>query len=106
MFKIVAPFVVLSAAFAMLNYRLRLPPLALFLGALTLTDAMTLQFFFNVVDTGSWLEIGQSISFFCIASLLLVWSGGICVVGQWLMADAVKHWKLDSKLVDESKKRD
>lgn len=36
---------------------------------------------------GSWLEIGQSISFFCITSLLLVWSAGICVLGEWLMRD-------------------
>ncbi|KAF9237750.1 hypothetical protein BU15DRAFT_62947 [Melanogaster broomeanus] len=33
---------------------------------------MTMTFFLNVTDTGSWLEIGQSISFFCITSLLLV----------------------------------
>jgi hypothetical protein len=35
---------------------------------------------------GSWLEIGQSISFFCITSLLLVWSAGICAAGEALMA--------------------
>jgi phosphatidylinositol glycan class N len=39
---------------------------------------------------GSWLEIGQSISFFCITSLLLVWSAGICAAGEYLMADSLK----------------
>ena len=38
---------------------------------------------------GSWLEIGQSITFFVIASLLLVWSAGICVIGEYLMADVL-----------------
>jgi phosphatidylinositol glycan class N len=37
-FKIVAPFVFLSAAFATLNARLGMPPFALFLIALSLTD--------------------------------------------------------------------
>lgn len=70
---------------------------------------MTLTFFFQVTDTGeicyywqphclhyseyhlgSWLEIGQSISFFCITSLLLLWSAGIYAVGEYLMADVTQ----------------
>lgn len=70
---------------------------------------MTLTFFYNVTDTGklyvtvfhainflslgSWLEIGQTISFFCITSLLLVWSAGICVSGEWLMLGTLRHEK-------------
>lgn len=37
-FKIVVPYVILSAVFATLNARLRLPSFSLFLVALTLTD--------------------------------------------------------------------
>ncbi|KAL4070212.1 Phosphatidylinositolglycan class N-domain-containing protein [Scleroderma yunnanense] len=88
-FKIVCPYVILSAVFATLNTRLHLPPFSLFLVALTLTDGMTMTFFLNVTDTGSWLEIGQSISFFCITSLLLVWSAGICAAGDYLMGDTL-----------------
>ena len=70
---------------------------------------MTITFFLNVTDTGtsapalasrlsinlgsatgSWLEIGQTISFFCISSLLLVWSAGICAVGEVLMAGQLR----------------
>jgi hypothetical protein len=40
-FKIIAPFVFLSAAFATLNARLGMPPFALFLIALSLTDGAT-----------------------------------------------------------------
>jgi phosphatidylinositol glycan class N len=68
---------------------------------------MTITFFFNVKDTGkqhrltfptsrltvrfpgSWLEIGQSISFFCITSLLLLWAAGICAAGEYLLTDAI-----------------
>jgi GPI ethanolamine phosphate transferase 1 len=55
---------------------------------------MTLTFFFKVQDTGSWLEIGQSISFFCITSLLLLWSAGICVTGEYLMKDVLPSQNL------------
>ncbi|CAE6417000.1 unnamed protein product [Rhizoctonia solani] len=84
-FKIVAPYVILSTTFSTLNRRVALPPFALFKVALGLTDVMSLTFFYLVRDTGSWLEIGQSISFYIITSLLLVWSAGICAAGDWLM---------------------
>ncbi|EIN05765.1 PigN-domain-containing protein [Punctularia strigosozonata HHB-11173 SS5] len=89
-YKIIAPYVILAISFAVLNARLRLPPFSLFLVALTLTDVMTMTFFFRVTDTGSWLEIGQSITFFCISSLLLVWSAGICALGEYLMSEPRK----------------
>ncbi|KDR84256.1 hypothetical protein GALMADRAFT_704440 [Galerina marginata CBS 339.88] len=88
-FKIVAPYIMLSVCFAVLNDALNLPPFSLLLVALTITDGMTLAFFYKVQDTGSWLEIGQSISFFCITSLLLLWSAGICAAGEFLMADVI-----------------
>ena len=88
-FKIVAPFVFLSAAVATLNARLGMPPFALFLIALSLTDGaiissepndhdrvtnqpnppcysvMTMTFFFNVTDTGKGAA-AASCSGYCI----------------------------------------
>lgn len=55
----------------------------------TYSLGMTLTFFYMVKDTGSWLEIGQSITFFCVSSLLLLWSAGICAAGEYLMADVI-----------------
>lgn len=95
-FKIVAPYIILATCLHLLNTRLGLPPFSLFLVALTLTDVMTMTFFFNVTDTGSWLEIGQSISFFCISSLLLVWAAGTCAVGELLMANTSTRPKVKS----------
>ena len=62
------------------------------------TAGMTLAFFFNVSDTGSWLEIGQTISFFCITSLLLLWSAGICAAGEYLMADTLVGLVVDKSI--------
>ncbi|KAJ4489952.1 Phosphatidylinositolglycan class N-domain-containing protein, partial [Lentinula aciculospora] len=87
--KIITPYVILAIATAAVTHSLGLPPFSLFLVASCVTDGMTLMFFFNVTDTGSWLEIGQSISFFVITSLLTLWSGGICVLGEWLMKDVL-----------------
>ena len=63
---------------------------------------MTLTFFFKVQDTGSWLEIGQSITFFCITSLLLLWSAGICVTGEFLMRDVLPQ-KIQQFTVEKKK---
>ncbi|KAF5352092.1 hypothetical protein D9758_009433 [Tetrapyrgos nigripes] len=87
--KIISPYVLLSIAVASLTYALELPQFSLFLLALTITDGMTLVFFFMVRDTGSWLEIGQTISFFIITNLLTLWSGGVCAVGEFLMRNVL-----------------
>ena len=43
-FKIVAPYVMLSVTFAVLNDALHLPPFSLLLVALTITDGKSLSF--------------------------------------------------------------
>ena len=73
-FKILIPFFLLSAVFGVLNKSLDLPPFSLFLVVLSTTDIMTLNFFFLVRDEGSWLDIGMSISHFCISSLFVLLS--------------------------------
>lgn len=71
-FKILIPFFLLSSALSLLSRCLELPPFSLFLLVLSTTDVMTLNFFFLVRDSGSWLEIGTTISHFCIASAFIV----------------------------------
>lgn len=71
-FKIIAPYIILSIATALLNHFLHLPPFSLLLVALSLTDGecfsyerqvlatypsaagMTISFFFTVRDTGKF----------------------------------------------------
>lgn len=45
-------------------------------------DVMTVRFFWMVRDEGSWLEIGTSISHFCISSALCVFVSGLEVASE------------------------
>ena len=44
---------------------------------MAVSDVLTLNFFWMVRDEGSWLDIGTSISHFCIASMLCVFVAGL-----------------------------
>ncbi|MBW0489364.1 hypothetical protein O181_029079 [Austropuccinia psidii MF-1] len=59
--KILVPFLIVSSVFTVLTSQLGLPKFSLFISSLVISDILTLNFFFLVNDSGSWLEIGQSI---------------------------------------------
>lgn len=64
------PFAMISAALGILNRRVGLQSSALFMVVMSISDIMTLNFFWTVRDEGSWLEIGTTITNFAIASML------------------------------------
>lgn len=66
------PFALISANLGILNKRLGVAPSALFMLVMAISDFLTLHFFWVVRDEGSWLEIGSTISHFCIASMLCI----------------------------------
>lgn len=76
-FKILAPFALVSANLGFLTKRLKLKSGGLFTVVMGIGDYMTLRFFWVVRDEGSWLEIGESISMFIIASALCVFVAGL-----------------------------
>ena len=82
MLKILAPFALVSANLGLLTRRLRLKSGALFALVIGIGDWLTLRFFWSVRDEGSWLEIGESISVFCIASALSVFVAGLEMVSE------------------------
>ncbi|BGP21861.1 phosphatidylinositol glycan, class N [Rhodotorula toruloides] len=83
--KLLIPFVALSAVSSAINHHLRLPPLSLFLVSSILSEILTINFFFRVTDTGSWLEIGSSITNFVICSLLGLFSSALLAGGEGLL---------------------
>lgn len=70
LFKLMIPFAVISANLGVLNRRLGVAPSALFMVVMAGSDVLTLNFFYLVRDEGSWLDIGTSISHFCICGML------------------------------------
>ncbi|KAF9445334.1 PigN-domain-containing protein [Macrolepiota fuliginosa MF-IS2] len=90
LFKLLAPYVMLSTIFAHLNHALRLPPFSILLVSMCISDVMTLMFFYRVRDTGSWLQIGESITFFVMSSLLFLFSAGMSALGEWLMQNTAE----------------
>jgi phosphatidylinositol glycan class N len=75
--QILIPFAIISANLGILNRRLEVAPSALFMVVMSISDVMTLNFFYMVRDEGSWLDIGMTISHFCIASALCTFVAGL-----------------------------
>lgn len=84
-FKILAPFVLVSANLGILTKRLRLRGGSLFAVVMGISDYLTLRFFWEVRDEGSWLEIGESITKFVLASSLCVFVAGLEAVSEYLV---------------------
>jgi phosphatidylinositol glycan class N len=53
---------------------------------MAISDFLTLHFFWVVKDEGSWLEIGSTISHFCIASLLCMFVASLEGVSELFTA--------------------
>ncbi|KAK4054782.1 Glycosyl phosphatidyl inositol anchor synthesis [Microbotryomycetes sp. JL201] len=95
LFKLLTPFVALSSVTTILNHRLRLPPFALFMVASTLSEYLTVNFFFLVTDRGSWLEIGSSITNFAICSLLGIFNTILYLGGEYVLAGTTDNVNVD-----------
>ncbi|EFA82521.1 phosphatidylinositol glycan [Heterostelium album PN500] len=70
--KIFIPLLIVALSFSLLNNCLNIPRPASFLVVIALTDIMNINFFFLVKDTGSWLEIGISISHYAISNAFII----------------------------------
>lgn len=75
--KLLAPFALVSANLGILTRRLKLRGGSLFAVVMGIGDYLTLRFFWEVRDEGSWLDIGESISMFIIASTLCIFVAGL-----------------------------
>jgi phosphatidylinositol glycan class N len=83
--KVLIPFFIISAVYGILAQILDLPSFSLFLLVVSITDVQTINFFYFVTDYGSWLEIGTSISHFCIAELFIIFTICLFWLGQVLI---------------------
>ncbi|KAI9475586.1 MAG: Phosphatidylinositolglycan class N-domain-containing protein [Benjaminiella poitrasii] len=87
--KVLIPFFVASAVLGILSSSTDLQPFTLFLSVMSITDIQTINFFYFVTDYGSWLEIGTSISHFCIAELFIVFTMILFLLSRLLVGHLV-----------------
>ncbi|KAI8639449.1 Phosphatidylinositolglycan class N-domain-containing protein [Parasitella parasitica] len=87
--KILIPFFVASSVLGILSSSVDLQPFTLFLAVLSISDIQTINFFFLVTDYGSWLEIGSSISHFCIAELFIIFTMILFLLSRLLVGRLV-----------------
>lgn len=97
MFKILVPFALLSVSLGILNIRLGVPNSALFSMVLSISDILSLNFFYLVVDEGSWLDIGTGISHFSIASGLCLFMILLEYLGTALVSGVVVPKQVDTE---------
>ncbi|KAF2548291.1 hypothetical protein F2Q70_00024152 [Brassica cretica] len=71
-FKLFIPFMLVICAFSAITKLVRVPRLGCYFLVILFSDIMTIHFFFLVKNTGSWMEIGNSISHFGIVSAQVV----------------------------------
>lgn len=70
--KVLIPFVIVACAFDAIHVVLSIPVQSLVLVVLAMTDLMGLHFFYLVQDSGSWLDIGTSISHYVIMMAFII----------------------------------
>ncbi|XP_006816986.1 GPI ethanolamine phosphate transferase 1-like [Saccoglossus kowalevskii] len=89
--KIMIPMMMVTCTFHAIHITQQVPTKSLFLIVLLMSDLMALQFFFMVRDTGSWLEIGTSISHYVIVMCMILFIMLLLVVAK-LFTTATFPW--------------
>ncbi|KAI9078042.1 hypothetical protein K1719_039967 [Acacia pycnantha] len=72
MVKLFIPFMLVIRVFSAVTKMNQVPRMGCYFLVLLFSDVMTIHFFFLVKNTGSWMEIGNSISHFGIMSAQVV----------------------------------
>ncbi|KAF6159865.1 hypothetical protein GIB67_032949 [Kingdonia uniflora] len=71
-FKLFIPFMLVICVFSAITKLIQVPLLGCYFLVILCSDVMTIHFFFLVRNTGSWMEIGNTISHFGIVSAQVV----------------------------------
>lgn len=83
--KIFLPIAFVACTFTAILKVNRMHPMPIYFVLVAVADIGVLQFFLDVRNTGTWLEIGNSISHFAIASLYIVFLPVIFMLAQVYM---------------------
>ncbi|KAK6185837.1 hypothetical protein SNE40_007983 [Patella caerulea] len=102
MIKNLIPLLVVTCVFRGVHVITKVPTRTLFLLVLLMCDFMGLHFFFLIKDTGSWLDIGTSISHYVIVMSLIIFLMLLFAVSQILTTYKFKIFSIPSHRVAKS----
>ncbi|XP_033116796.1 GPI ethanolamine phosphate transferase 1-like [Anneissia japonica] len=97
LWKIALLFVLVTCTFQAIHLVLSVPMSSLFLLVLLMSDSMALHFFYLVQDTGSWLEIGTSISHYVIVMTMILFVLLLMLVSRIFTAPPIDLTRLRRK---------
>nr|XP_057916706.1 GPI ethanolamine phosphate transferase 1 isoform X2 [Doryrhamphus excisus]XP_057916707.1 GPI ethanolamine phosphate transferase 1 isoform X2 [Doryrhamphus excisus] len=93
MWKVIIPFIIVTCTFETIQVTTQLSSRSLFLIVLVISDVMALHFFFLVRDSGSWLDIGTSISHYVIVMSMTIFLMLLSVVTHILTSKRLLLWR-------------